>query len=143
MKKKVLGVIKLQIPAGQAKAGPPVGPALAQYKLNIMEFCKAFNAATKDLDPGEPVPVEISAHEDKSFTFVTKTPPASYLLRKVARIDKGCSRTGHEGPVATLSVKDIESVAEKKMKDLNAYDLAGAVRIIEGTARSMNISVSR
>jgi len=140
MAKKVVGYIKLEIPAGQANPSPPVGPALGQRGLNIMEFCKAFNAATQSAEQGTPTPVIITAFSDRSFAFETKTPPASYFLRKAAKVAKGSSLPAREtaGKVTKAQVKEI---AETKMVDLNANDIAGAMLIIEGSARSMGIEV--
>ncbi len=140
MAKKIIGFIKLQIPAGQANPAPPVGPALGQHGVNIMEFCKAFNAQTQDLDKGMPVPVIITVYNDRSFTFVTKTPPAAFLLRKVAGIEKG-SGEPHLNKVGTVTRAQLEEVANIKMKDLNANDLDAAVQIVAGTARSMGLVV--
>lgn len=139
MAKKVDGYIKLQIPAGKANPSPPVGPALGQRGVNIMEFCKAFNAATQHMEPGLPIPVVISVYSDKSFTFVTKTPPASVLLRKAAAIAKGSSNPTQI--VATITVAQVEEIAKLKEPDLTAADLAAAVKTIAGTARSMGIAV--
>ena len=140
MAKKIIGYIKLQIPAGQANPSPPVGPALGQRGLNIMEFCKAFNASTQKMEPGMPIPVVITAYADRSFTFVSKTPPASYFLKKAAGIESGSSTPSREfkGKVTKAQVREI---AEKKMKDLNANDLDAAARMIAGSARSMGIEV--
>ena len=140
MAKKVIGEIKLQIPGGQANPSPPVGPALGQRGVNIMEFCKAFNAQTQDLDKGMPVPVIITVYNDRSFTFVTKTPPAAFLLRKVTGIEKG-SGEPHIDKVGTVTRAQLEEVANIKMKDLNANDLDAAVQIVAGTARSMGLVV--
>jgi len=140
MAKKTIGFIKLQIPAGQANPAPPVGPALGQQGVNIMDFCKAFNAATQD-QPGMIIPVEITVYADRSFTFITKTPPASTLLKKAANLKKGSGEPNKE-KVGTVSVKDLEEIAELKMKDLNANTLESAVRMIRGTAVSMGITVS-
>ena len=139
MAKKVAGFIKLQIPAGQANPAPPVGPALGQHSVNIMEFCKAFNDATAQLQ-GDIVPVEITVYEDRSFTFVTKTPPAAQLLMKAAGV-KGGSGTPHVSKVGSVSRDQVREIAETKMPDLNAIDLDGAMKIVEGTARSMGITV--
>ena len=139
MAKKVTGVIKLQIPAGQANPAPPVGPALGQQGVNIMEFCKAFNAATQQ-DSGLVIPVVITVYQDKSFTFVTKSPPAAVLLKKAAGIAKG-SPTPNREKVAKVSRAQVEDIAKTKMEDLNAADLDQACRVIEGTARSMGIEV--
>ncbi|MDP9021319.1 MAG: 50S ribosomal protein L11 [Actinomycetota bacterium] len=139
MAKKVIGLIKLQIPAGQATPAPPVGPALGQHGVNIMEFCKVFNERTAP-QQGDIVPVEITVFEDRSFTFITKTPPAAQLLLKAAGVDKG-SGTPHSTMVATVTRDQVREIAERKMPDLNAIDADGAMRIIEGTARSMGIIV--
>ena len=140
MAKKIIGFIKLQIPAGQANPAPPVGPALGQQGVNIMEFCKAFNATTQD-QPGMIIPVEITVYADRSFTFITKTPPASTLLKKAAKLSKGSGEPNKE-KVGTVSLKDLEEIAELKMKDLNANTLESAVQMIRGTAVSMGIEVS-
>ncbi|MBH50152.1 MAG: 50S ribosomal protein L11 [Candidatus Marinimicrobia bacterium] len=140
MAKKIIGFIKLQIPAGQANPAPPVGPALGQQGVNIMEFCKAFNAATQD-QPGMIIPVEITVYADRSFTFITKTPPASTLLKKAAKLSKGSGEPNKE-KVGTVSLKDLEEIAVLKMKDLNANTLESAVQMIRGTAVSMGIEVS-
>ena len=140
MAKKLIGFIKLQILAGQANPAPPVGPALGQQGVNIMEFCKAFNAATQD-QPGMIIPVEISVYADRSFTFITKTPPASTLLKKAANLKKGSGEPNKE-KVGMVSVKDLEKIAELKMKDLNANTIQSAVRMIRGTAVSMGITIS-
>lgn len=140
MAKKVIGYIKLQIPAGKANPSPPVGPALGQRGLNIMEFCKAFNAATQGVEPGLPIPVVITAFADKSFTFIMKTPPATILLKKAANITKG-SATPHTEKVGKITRKQAEEIATTKMPDLTASDMDAAVRIIAGSARSMGIEV--
>ena len=140
MAKKTIGFIKLQITAGQANPAPPVGPALGQQGVNIMDFCKAFNAATQD-QPGMIIPVEITVYADRSFTFITKTPPASTLLKKAANLKKGSGEPNKE-KVGMVSVRDLEEIAELKMKDLNANTLESAVRMIRGTAVSMGITVS-
>ncbi len=139
MAKKVAGLIKLQIPAGQASPAPPVGPALGQHSVNIMEFCKAFNDRT-EAQRGDIVPVEITVYEDRSFTFITKTPPAAQLLLKAAGIKSG-SATPHTVKVATVTRAQVQAIAETKMPDLNAIDIDGAINIIAGTARSMGILV--
>ena len=139
MAKKVIGFIKLQIPAGQANPAPPVGPALGQHGVNIMEFCKAFNEKTQQ-SAGDIVPVEITVFEDRSFTFIMKTPPAAQLLMKAAGLKSG-SGTPHTVKVGSVNKDQVREIAEKKMPDLNATDLDGAMKIIEGTARSMGISV--
>ena len=140
MAKKVIGYIKLQIPAGKANPSPPVGPALGQRGLNIMEFCKAFNAATQSVEPGLPIPVVITAYADKSFTFIIKTPPATTLIKKAIKLDKGSARP-HADKVGKISRAQLEEIAKTKMKDLNAADLDAAVRIIAGSARSMGVNV--
>jgi large subunit ribosomal protein L11 len=140
MAKKVIGYIKLQIPAGKANPSPPVGPALGQRGLNIMEFCKAFNAATQSMEPGLPVPVVITAFADKSFTFVMKTPPATILIKKAAKIDKGSPRP-HTDKVGKITRAQAEEIAKTKAPDLTAADLDAAVRTIAGSARSMGIEV--
>jgi large subunit ribosomal protein L11 len=139
-KKKVAGLIKLQIEAGQANPAPPVGPALGQHGVNIMEFCKAYNAATES-QRGNVVPVEITVYEDRSFTFITKTPPAAKLILKAAGIDKG-SGVPHKEKVGSLTREQVRSIAEQKMADLNANDLDAAEKIIAGTARSMGVNVT-
>ncbi len=141
MAKKITGYIKLAIPAAKANPSPPVGPALGQRGLNIMEFCKAFNAATQSMEPGTPVPVVITAYEDKSFTFVTKTPPASYYIKKFAKIQKGSSATKKEAVIGEITLAQCEEIAKLKMVDLNANDLAAAAKIIRGTAESMGVEV--
>ncbi|MGH6619845.1 MAG: 50S ribosomal protein L11 [Alphaproteobacteria bacterium] len=140
MAKKIVGYVKLEIPAGKANPSPPVGPALGQRGLNIMEFCKAFNAATQQMEQGMPVPVIITAYGDRTFSFVTKTPPASYFLRKAAKIEKGSKAPGRDkaGSVTRAQVREI---AEVKMADLNANDVDAAMKIIEGSARSMGLEV--
>jgi large subunit ribosomal protein L11 len=140
MAKKITGRVKLQVPAGQANPSPPIGPALGQAGLNIMEFCKAFNAQTQNMEPGMPIPVVITAYHDRTFTFITKTPPASYFLKKAAGLDKGAVAPGKE-TVGAVSMAQVREIAEKKMVDLNANDMEGACRIIAGTARSMGIEV--
>jgi len=138
MAKKVDALIKLQVPAGGANPSPPVGPALGQHGVNIMEFCKAFNAATGDMEKGLPVPVVITVYADKSFTYVMKTPPASILLKKAAGIEKG-SGVPHTDKVGRVTRAQLEEIATAKMADLNAYDMDQAVKIIAGSARSMGI----
>jgi large subunit ribosomal protein L11 len=140
MAKKIAGRVKLQVPAGKANPSPPIGPALGQAGLNIMEFCKAFNAHTQNMDPGMPIPVVITAYHDRTFTFITRSPPASYFLKKAAGLDKGAAAPGKER-VAAVSMAQVREIAEKKMVDLNANDMEGACRIIAGTARSMGIEV--
>ena len=140
MAKKIDGYLKLQVPAGNASPSPPIGPALGQRGLNIMEFCKAFNAATQDVEKGAPVPVTITIFQDKSFTFVMKTPPASYLLKKAARLDKGGSTPGREN-AGSVTRAQVREIAEAKMVDLNARDIEAAMLMIEGSARSMGLTV--
>lgn len=140
MAKKVEAYIKLQVPAGQANPSPPVGPALGQHGVNIMEFCKAFNAKTQSMESGMPIPVVISVYADRSFTFTTKTPPASFLLKKAAGIQKG-SGTPNTDKVGKVTRAQLEEIATAKMVDLNALDMDAAVRIIAGSARSAGIEV--
>jgi large subunit ribosomal protein L11 len=140
MAKKIIGFIKLQVPAGKANPSPPIGPALGQRGLNIMEFCKAFNAQTQGMEPGLPIPVVITAFADKSFTFVMKTPPATILIKKAAKIDKG-SKTPHTDKVGKITRAQAEEIAKLKMPDLTASDLEAAVRTVAGSARSMGITV--
>ncbi len=138
-RKKLMTVLKLQIPAGQASPAPPVGPALGQHGVNIMDFVKAYNDATAS-QAGTIVPVEISVYEDRSFTFITKTPPAAVLLRQAARLEKGSS-TPHTEKVGSVTRAQVKEIAETKMPDLNANDIEAAMKIVEGTARSMGITV--
>jgi len=141
MAKKITGYIKLQVPAGKANPSPPIGPALGQRGLNIMAFVKEFNAATQGMEPGMPVPVVITAFADRTFSFVTKTPPASYYLKKAAGVDKGSQTTGKTGAVGKVTVAQCREIAEQKMKNLNAIDLDGATKMIVGSARSMGLEV--
>jgi large subunit ribosomal protein L11 len=141
MAKKVAGFLKLQVPAGSATPSPPIGPALGQRGINIMEFCKAFNAQTQQMDKGSPVPVEITYYVDKSFTFKMKTPPVGYFLLKAAKLDKG-SGTAGRAPIGRVTQAQVKEIAEKKMKDLNAVTLDGAVKQVIGSARSMGIEVA-
>jgi large subunit ribosomal protein L11 len=141
MAKKIVGLIKLQVPAGKANPSPPIGPALGQRGLNIMEFCKAFNALTQNMEPGMPVPVVITAYADRSFTFVTKTPPASYFLKKAAGVEKGAQTTGKGDTVGRVTMAQVREIAEQKMVDLNANDLDAACRMVIGSARSMGLDV--
>jgi large subunit ribosomal protein L11 len=138
--KKVVGYIKLQVPAGKANPSPPIGPALGQRGLNIMEFCKAFNAQTQSLEPGLPVPVVITAYQDKSFTFIVKTPPATVLIKKAAKIESGSPRP-HTDKVGKITRAQAEDIAKQKMPDLTAADLDAAVRTIAGSARSMGVTM--
>lgn len=140
MAKKISGYIKLQVPAGQANPSPPVGPALGQKGVNIMEFCKAFNAATGQMEKGMPIPVTITVFVDKSFEFVTKSPPASYLIRKAANLNKGSQEPGKK-VVARINRSKLYAIAEMKIKDMNADDIEAAVDMLVGTARSMGIDV--
>ena len=141
MAKKIVGTIKLQVPAGKANPSPPIGPALGQRGLNIMEFCKAFNAATQNLEPGMPIPVVITAYADRSFTFISKSPPASYFLKKAAAVEKGSQSAGKGSSVGRVTMAQIRDIAEKKMPDLNAKDVEGACRMLVGSARSMGLEV--
>jgi large subunit ribosomal protein L11 len=138
--KKVVGFIKLQVPAGKANPSPPIGPALGQRGLNIMEFCKAFNAQTQSYEPGLPLPVVITAFADKSFTFIIKTPPASVLIKKAIKLDKGSPRP-HTDKVGKLTRAQVEEIAKAKMPDLNAASLEAAMKIVAGSARSMGVEV--
>jgi large subunit ribosomal protein L11 len=140
MAKKVVGFIKLQVPAGQANPSPPIGPALGQRGLNIMEFCKQFNAQTQKLEAGMPIPVTITAYADRTFTFVMRTPPASYFLKKAAKIESGSKNPGRDG-AGKVTKAQIREIAEKKMVDLNANDIDAAMQMIAGSARSMGLEV--
>jgi large subunit ribosomal protein L11 len=140
MAKKITGYIKLQVPAGTANPAPPIGPALGQRGVNIMEFCKAFNAATQDLEKGAPIPTVITVYADRSFSFATKTPPASFLLKKAAKIQSGSKEPG-KASAGTIKRSQLRDIAEVKMKDLNANDLDAASKIIEGSARAMGLQV--
>ena len=141
MAKKILTMIKLQIPGGQANPAPPVGPALGQHGVNIMEFCKSFNAQTTDQN-GRIIPVEITVFEDRSFTFITKTPPAAVLIKEALRLEKGSGEPNRE-KVGVLTRKQVEDIAQTKLVDLNARDIEAAMKIVEGTARSMGVDVAR
>ncbi|MHB1213639.1 MAG: 50S ribosomal protein L11 [Thiobacillus sp.] len=140
MAKKIVGYIKLQVPAGKANPSPPIGPALGQRGLNIMEFCKAFNAKTQSMEPGLPIPVVITAFADKSFTFVMKTPPATVLIKKAIKLDKGSAKP-HVDKVGVITRAQLEEIAKAKAPDLTASDMDAAVRTIAGTARSMGVTV--
>ena len=140
MAKKITGYIKLQVPAGSANPAPPIGPALGQRGVNIMEFCKAFNASTQELEKGAPIPTVITVYADRSFSFVTKSPAASFLLKKAAKIKSGSAETG-KVVAGTIRRSQLRDIAEVKMKDLNANDLDAATRIIEGSARAMGLEV--
>ncbi|CAH2601645.1 50S ribosomal subunit protein L11 [Rhodovastum atsumiense] len=141
MAKKIVGYIKLQIPAGKANPSPPVGPALGQRGLNIMAFVKEFNAVTAQMEPGMPVPVVITAYGDRTFTFITKTPPNTYFLKKAAGIQSGSTAPGKAGPVGRVTTSQLREIAAQKMKDMNANDVEGAVRMLAGSARSMGLTV--
>lgn len=141
MAKKIVGYIKLQVPAGKANPSPPVGPALGQRGLNIMEFCKAFNAQTQSYDAGTPLPVIITAFADRTFSFIIKTPPVTYYLKQAANITKGSGTTGRSAKVGTVTMDQIKEIAAKKMKDLNANDIEAASKMIAGSARSMGLEV--
>ena len=141
MAKKIAGYLKLQVPAGAANPSPPIGPALGQRGLNIMEFCKAFNAASQDLEKGAPIPVVITIYGDKSFTFEMKTPPVSFFLKKAAKLPKGSQEPGRE-IVGRVTRNQVREIAEQKMIDLNAGDIEAAMRIVEGSARSMGFEVT-
>jgi len=141
MAKKIVGYIKLQIPAGKANPSPPVGPALGQRGLNIMAFCKEFNAVTQNMEPGMPVPVVITAFGDRSFSFITKTPPNTYFLKKAAGIEKGTTAPGKGAPIGKVTMTQLREIAAVKMKDMNANDVEGAVRMLAGSARAMGLAV--
>ena len=140
MAKKIVGYIKLQVPAGQANPSPPIGPALGQRGLNIMEFCKTFNAQTQNMEKGMPVPVVITAYADRTFSFITKTPPASVLLKRAANIAKG-SAEPNKNKVGTVTAKQVEEIAKTKLPDLNCESLDAAIKTVAGTARSMGLDV--
>jgi len=141
MAKKIAGMLKLQVPAGQATPSPPIGPALGQRGIPLMEFCKQVNAATKEFEPGSPVPVVITYYQDKSFTFQLKTPPASFLLKKAAKVNKGSKEPGRGGTIGSVTQAQIREIATIKLKDLNANDVEQAMKIIAGSARSMGLAV--
>ena len=141
MAKKVIGYVKLQVPAGQANPSPPIGPALGQAGLNIMEFCKSFNAETQNQQPGTPIPTVITVFADKSFSFETKTPPASYFIQQAAGVKKGSGEAGRS-VAGSVTMDQLREIAEKKMTDLNAYDLESASKQLAGSARSMGIEVT-
>ena len=140
MAKKVTGFLKLQVPAGAANPAPPIGPALGQRGLNIMEFCKAFNAQTAKMEKNVPIPVIITTYQDRSFTFEMKTPPVSYFLKKAAGLQSGSKTPGRE-KIGKVTKKQVQEIAEQKMKDLNASDITAAMKMIEGSARSMGLEV--
>jgi len=141
MAKKIDGYIKLQVPAGKANPSPPIGPALGQRGVNIMEFCKTFNAQTQGMEQGMPIPVVITVYTDRSFTFVTKTPPVSYFLKRAAKLEKGAKAPGRDGTVGTVTMAQVREIAEAKMKDLNAFTVDAAMQMIKGSARSMGLEV--
>jgi large subunit ribosomal protein L11 len=141
MAKKVVGYIKLQVPAGQANPSPPIGPALGQRGLNIMEFCKQFNAQTQKMEAGTPIPVTITAYGDRTFTFVMRTPPATYFLKKAANLESGAKAPGRDATVGKVTMAQVRDIAQKKMADLNAHDLDAACKMIIGSARSMGLEV--
>ncbi|WP_114376735.1 50S ribosomal protein L11 [Elioraea thermophila] len=141
MAKKVVGYIKLQIPAGKANPSPPVGPALGQRGLNIMQFCKEFNAATQQMEPGVPTPVVITAYSDRTFTFVIKTPPNTYFLLKAAKLEKGSQTPGKGAKVGKVTTSQLREIAKIKMRDMNCYDEEAAMRMLAGSARSMGLEV--
>ena len=141
MAKKVTGYLKLQVPAGSANPAPPIGPALGQRGLNIMEFCKAFNAQTQKIEKNTPIPVIITTYQDRSFTFEMKTPPVSYFLKKAAKLDSGSKTPGRE-PAGQVSKKQVREIAEQKMKDLNCDTIEAAMKMVEGSARSMGLAVT-
>jgi len=140
MAKKIAGQLKLQVPAGSATPSPPIGPALGQRGINIMEFCKAFNAATQEHEKGQPTPVVITYYQDKSFTFVMKTPPVTYFLKKAANLKSGSKEPG-KASAGSIARAKVQEIAEAKMKDLNANDVEAAIRMVEGSARSMGLEV--
>jgi len=141
MAKKITGYLKLQVPAGAANPSPPIGPALGQRGINIMEFCKAFNAQSQEMEKGSPIPVEITYYQDKSFTFRMKTPPVSFFLKKAASVQKG-SQTPGRGSAGAVTRTQVRDIATKKMKDLNANSVEGAMKMVEGSARSMGLEVT-
>lgn len=141
MAKKVAGQLKLQVKAGSANPSPPIGPALGQRGINIMEFCKAFNAATQEMEKGMPIPVVITYYQDKSFTFAMKQPPVTYWLKKEAKIQSGSKTPGKGSKAGTITKAQVRAIAEAKMKDLNAADIEGAMLMVEGSARSMGLEV--
>lgn len=141
MAKKIQGYVKLVVPAGKANPSPPIGPALGQAGVNIMEFCKGFNAQTQGMEPGMPVPVVITVFADRTFTFVMKTPPASYFIKKAAKLEKGSGTTGKDAPVGKITMTQLRQIAEQKIKDMNAASIETAVNSLAGTARSMGVQV--
>lgn len=141
MAKKIQGYVKLVVPAGKANPSPPIGPALGQAGVNIMEFCKGFNAQTQGMEPGMPIPVVITVFADRTFTFVMKTPPASYFIKKAAKLEKGSGATGKEAAVGKITTAQLRTIAEQKIQDMNAANLDAAVKTLAGTARSMGVQV--
>jgi len=141
MAKKAIGYIKLEIPAGKANPSPPVGPALGQRGLNIMEFCKAFNAATQKMEPGAPIPVIITAYQDRTFTFITRKSPVSWYLKRAAKIQSGSGATGKDKPVGKVTMAQIHEIAKEKMQDMNAHTIEAAAAMIKGSAMSMGLEV--
>jgi large subunit ribosomal protein L11 len=139
--KKIAGYIKLQIPAGKANPSPPVGPALGQRGLNIMAFCKEFNAATQNMEPGMPVPVVITAYADRTFSFITKTPPNTYFLMKAAKVEKGSQTTGKGAKVGKVTTSQLREIAQQKIQDMNTTDIEAAMRMLAGSARSIGLEV--
>ena len=140
MAKKIVGLIKLQVPAGKANPSPPIGPALGQRGLNIMEFCKAFNAQTQKMEKGSPIPVVITIYQDRSFTFEMKTPPVSYFIKKAAKIESGAKAPGRD-KAGSITKAQVKEIAQQKMKDLNSNTIEAAMKMVEGSARSMGIEV--
>ena len=141
MAKKIQGYVKLVVPAGKANPSPPIGPALGQAGVNIMEFCKGFNAQTQGMEPGMPVPVVITVFVDRTFTFIMKTPPASYFIKKAAKVDKGSGATGKDAAVGKITMAQLRTIAEQKIQDMNAANVDAAVKTLAGTARSMGVQV--
>jgi large subunit ribosomal protein L11 len=141
MAKKIQGYVKLVVPAGKANPSPPIGPALGQAGVNIMEFCKGFNAQTQGMEPGMPIPVVITVFVDRTFTFIMKTPPASYFIKKAVKLDKGSGATGKDAPVGQITMTQLREIASQKIKDMNAANIDTAVNSLAGTARSMGVKV--
>lgn len=141
MAKKIQGYVKLVVPAGKANPSPPIGPALGQAGVNIMEFCKGFNAQTQGMEPGMPIPVVITVFADRTFSFIMKTPPASYFIKKAAKLEKGSGTTGKDAPVGKITTAQLRTIAEQKIQDMNAANVDAAVKTLAGTARSMGVQV--
>ena len=141
MAKKIQGYVKLVVPAGKANPSPPIGPALGQAGVNIMEFCKGFNAQTQGMEPGMPIPVVITVFVDRTFSFIMKTPPASYFIKKAAKLEKGSGTTGKDAPVGKITTAQLRTIAEQKIQDMNAANVDAAVKTLAGTARSMGVQV--